>query len=586
MFRVHFGNPTHSKYFNQAIEISNFAFKYEIFGSGEDSWHIVSFIDEQIELMASLYPLATKLPYPKIYGADLLYMYAVCVSNGNFNYFYASKNLKEKVDVSIQKLKDEKGYSYQELAEYLNRNYIKPIQNDMNLVRDKLIEEGWIDFIDPKSQSIIKAIHAPNELIESKQNVIKRINNKDYLGAIEAYYESIGNKRFGEYTKELLYLKRLSNTPVIGRDLLFFRNKTFRTDLVEQNIREYESCIDQVLAFAIDYGFRSPLEIMIECVPTMEELIDALSKKYNFGVRLENGQIHRELVFVTADDFTYKYHWCSTGRFFKHYPDPILFCRVLNKKQRPGSLGLWTKYSPEYLMKNVYEKGLHINYLDIYYHKLWGKYTPGSKRSPDFTNITSNEDVRKISDFATETVESVIPGVIRFTGRTHKIENIHYYEIDIIKTGANIEADIVSNPLIEAINEILREAENKLREMHGLPRIGEGWLSEMRLFNLVVENFPNALHQASPEWIKPQHLDIFIPSHNLAFEYQGLQHYEPIDFFGGINSLEDTQKRDKNKENLCKKNKINLIHWRYDEPIEKSILVTKLNNIGIEVTEN
>lgn len=49
----------------------------------------------------------------------------------------------------------------------------------------------------------------------------------------------------------------------------------------------------------------------------------------------------------------------------------------------------------------------------------------------------------------------------------------------------------------------------------------------------------------------PVELDIYIPRHKLAFEYQGLQHYESSEIFH--TSLIERQKRDVEKHEKCKK---------------------------------
>ena len=55
-------------------------------------------------------------------------------------------------------------------------------------------------------------------------------------------------------------------------------------------------------------------------------------------------------------------------------------------------------------------------------------------------------------------------------------------------------------------------------------------------------------------------LDVFIPSKNVAFEYQGKQHYEEVGVFSPTRSY---QRRDEEKRNLCAANNIKLIEVPY-----------------------
>lgn len=130
----------------------------------------------------------------------------------------------------------------------------------------------------------------------------------------------------------------------------------------------------------------------------------------------------------------------------------------------------------------------------------------------------------------------------------------------------------------------LRASENQVRDILGIPRIGEGWISEVELLNIVKEIFENeeVLHQASPEWLAPQRLDIFVPSKDLAIEYQGRQHYEPVDYFGGLDGFKKTQERDRLKASLCLSHGVKLIYFRFDEDISKRFVQTRIK----EVLEN
>ena len=121
-----------------------------------------------------------------------------------------------------------------------------------------------------------------------------------------------------------------------------------------------------------------------------------------------------------------------------------------------------------------------------------------------------------------------------------------------------------------------REAENEIRDLLGIPHIGEGWVSERELLNIVKDIFPEneVVHQASPEWLGRQRLDIFIPELRLAIEYQGQQHYKPVSLFGGEEGFKQTQERDKLKSKLCAENGVILIYLRYDESITRKLIET------------
>jgi len=52
-------------------------------------------------------------------------------------------------------------------------------------------------------------------------------------------------------------------------------------------------------------------------------------------------------------------------------------------------------------------------------------------------------------------------------------------------------------------------------------------------------------------------------------EYNGMQHYKPISFFGGMKGFEYLQSRDKIKKQHCLENQIKLIILSYKDNIEE-----------------
>ncbi|MEK7484266.1 MAG: hypothetical protein AABZ60_08035, partial [Planctomycetota bacterium] len=112
-------------------------------------------------------------------------------------------------------------------------------------------------------------------------------------------------------------------------------------------------------------------------------------------------------------------------------------------------------------------------------------------------------------------------------------------------------------PFLDTFN----DAENHIRNKLGLPRIGEGWISETIAFYTLKNALPNELiiQHAKPTWLGRQHLDIFLPKRGIAIEFQGEQHFRPVEFFGGLATFEANLERDKRKRELCKANNCRLI---------------------------
>lgn len=70
------------------------------------------------------------------------------------------------------------------------------------------------------------------------------------------------------------------------------------------------------------------------------------------------------------------------------------------------------------------------------------------------------------------------------------------------------------------------------------------------------------------KWLKKQELDLFLPDYNIAIECQGIEHFKPVDFFGGVEKFEYVKNLDNNKKKLCDINNVNLIYYSETKEID------------------
>jgi hypothetical protein len=65
--------------------------------------------------------------------------------------------------------------------------------------------------------------------------------------------------------------------------------------------------------------------------------------------------------------------------------------------------------------------------------------------------------------------------------------------------------------------------------------------------------------------------DFYLPYYDICIEFDGRQHFESFEYFGGEKGFILTQKRDKIKNDYCKKNNIKLFRILYNENIKNSL---------------
>jgi hypothetical protein len=128
------------------------------------------------------------------------------------------------------------------------------------------------------------------------------------------------------------------------------------------------------------------------------------------------------------------------------------------------------------------------------------------------------------------------------------------------------------------------EMEALYRKQQGLPAKGEGWVSQTFLVRCVQDVLKGyeVIQEARLAWLGQQRLDIFVPALNLAIEYQGEQHYFPLEHWGGEQGLRDRKNMDNTKREACKKAGVCLIEWHYSDQISTDSVKARLINLGIK----
>lgn len=148
---------------------------------------------------------------------------------------------------------------------------------------------------------------------------------------------------------------------------------------------------------------------------------------------------------------------------------------------------------------------------------------------------------------------------------------------------------VTNSVLVRMRTTILKNKNSELALLHARmldeKRVLSLWSNEYKLFTLVKTFVSDAIFQYHCDWLGDQSFDIFLPSDNIAIEYQGRQHYEAVDFFGGDEALASNQERDARKLALAETNGVKVIEWAYVLPVDEDNVEFILEQNGVSVAD-
>ena len=169
-------------------------------------------------------------------------------------------------------------------------------------------------------------------------------------------------------------------------------------------------------------------------------------------------------------------------------------------------------------------------------------------------NVSQLKNVkRKIININTSTTGEFISKANSVHGDTYNYSLVEYVGHSIpVKIICDIHGEFEQKPTIHI-------------KGSGCP-ICNNSKGETKILQYLIDNNITYIYQHTYDDCKHIHklpFDFFIPSHNMCIEYDGEQHFNSVEFFGGDTNLQETQYRDSIKTNYCLDNNINLLRIPY-----------------------
>ena len=120
-------------------------------------------------------------------------------------------------------------------------------------------------------------------------------------------------------------------------------------------------------------------------------------------------------------------------------------------------------------------------------------------------------------------------------------------------------------------------------ECHSYTHPENKWKSEQQVYEMCKKIYGKnkVIYQYQPYFLGQMSYDVYIVSKNVAIEYQGKQHFEPVEFFGGQEHFEQQVKRDERKKWLSEQNGIKLVYINYDEDISEELIKQRVEEASI-----
>ena len=112
---------------------------------------------------------------------------------------------------------------------------------------------------------------------------------------------------------------------------------------------------------------------------------------------------------------------------------------------------------------------------------------------------------------------------------------------------------------------------------------------EAYIKNILIENSVVYISQKKFDDCKdifPLPFDFYLPEYKILIECDGIQHFQPVEYFGGDENFEIVQRHDSIKNNYCLKNNMKIIRLPYTLSFDdiQNIIMNEINILENPVT--